>query len=332
MIHKLGEVTAIDGKHRWIYELRFDKDTDIGMLMRKTTPASSVDTEMISSSKTALPPPATHKAVVNTYRIAKLKAHQDMLGTLYHVQPAFSHSSFESARRSILLLADVAKVYDCEHVIKLHIENHLRLYRTEVLDLCASNPLEMLALATAAKSEWIYMEAATNLLGRSNRFFHEAQDDLIELGIADMLNKKRAEFVARLLACELALFRVQPSSTGIWPPLMAVACFRQWLGEQLQANKGSGLDPGYASIYHSIARGKYSIKKRAQEYLDSTFTGSNNMLPEMQTELGTIFTSAAQIVQPILVDLTRRQNKTVDAHRSLLCMGIDDDELPWVKK
>ena len=288
---------------------------------------------MISSSKATFPN-GTAEAVVdlNTQRIAKVTAHQDMLSTLYHIQPAFSHSSFESARNSILQLADIAGLYGCEHVIKLHVENHLHLYRTEVLDICASSPVSMLELAVAVKSEWIYMEAATNLLGQSNVSFDEAQARLSELKVADDFNKKRSEFSASLRSCELEMFCIRPTSLASWVCPTVVGFFRHWLSDELHLGEGSGLCLGYARVYRTIAEGKLPSKARCLTYLSSTFGDSADIYPTFEANLKRVFTFAADIIQPILVDLTRRQEKPKNVHQSLLFMSIGDDELPWVRE
>ncbi|KAK5127121.1 hypothetical protein LTR85_008481 [Meristemomyces frigidus] len=331
----IGGSSAVGGKSRWIYELHFDEDSQLGMLVKKaTTPRA---TQMISSSHTKLHSDSPNVTIrLHAERIGSAKAHQDMLGTLYHLAPAFSHENFENAKASILLLANVADIYGCQHVTKMHIESHLRLYRTEVLELCAKDPLDMLELAMAVKSEWIFMEAATNLIGRSKRFFESSQLQLSKLGIADLMDTKRTELREKLQACEYEMFRMQPVTTEDWKHIVAINYFRQWLSERLKDGQGSELAPGYGDLYHSICSTSASVRAaRKPKVLDFTtilFNNAAETINELMPSVNTAFDSAAAIVQPLRQDTTRRQSKHSDMHRSLTFMGIGDEELPWVKK
>ena len=335
-----GDATLLNGKNHWVYELRFDKDSEIGMLMRRssTDAASTTDTDFIQGSKEVFPK-GTHQAVkeLQARRMKWLRAHQDMLRILYHVSAAFNHSSSEAAKSSILQLAKAADMYGCEAVAKLPIESHLRLYRTEVLELCVKDPIDMLQLAKTVKSEWIFMEAATNILGRSKDFYDKAQPKLVELQIAELLNKKRSEFTEKLQSVEFALFRMQPTSTDVCYAVTAVSFFRQWLSEKLEEGKGSSLGPGYALAYHTIASKNFSFsvasqKKSALDFMVTLFSNGAEMVGELESFLEAVFATAADTIQPILKDITRRQHKTKDVHPSLLFMGVNDDELPWVTK
>jgi len=292
---------------------------------------------MITGAKDKLPngtPKAAAK--LHTKRLGSVKAHEDMLGTLYHLAPAFSHETFEKAKASILVLANVADIYGCQHVTKMHIESHLRLYREEVLDLCASDPLSMLELAMAVKSEWIFMEAVTNVIGCSKRFFEVAQLQFANLGIAELMNKKRTQFYEKLLACEYTMLRMQPLITDKWAPVAAVAFFKQWLSDCLDDNMGSALGSGYGNLYHAICKpttaAKTSRKLKALAYSTTLFKNGNETIDEFMNHVDFVFERAATIVKPIRKDITRRQDKKSDAHRSLTFMGVCDEELPWAKK
>lgn len=332
----------LGGRNHWIYELRFDKNSDIGLLMRKTTPgvASSTDTEFIPGSKAQLANTATESdKTLHKARLACIKAHQDLLGMIYYVSPTFSHSSFETAKLSIMGIAKLAETYGCEHVTKIHIENHLRLYKAEVLELCATDPVSMLQLAIATRSEWIFMEAATNLIGGAQASFDLALEDLKELQIADLMEKKRSLFKATLRDCEFDMFQIQArSQENRWPIHFAVSFFRQWLTEQLSLGQGSRLAFGYAQLYHMVAYrlppppyvfGPLPIEQHMVKFYGSATPAGIEVVSQ---EVTRIFAAAAAIIQPILIDKTRRQDKSNPMQRNLTFMGIEDEEIPWFKK
>lgn len=254
--------TVNHDKNRWVYELRFDPGTDIGMLSRpgSTSDADPSKSVLFQGSQATFTDRSDATVpTLHAKRMDVMKAHQDLLGTLYRVAPAFKHTCFEEAKASILTLAHFAHLYGCEHIVKLPIENHLRFYRNEVLDLCASDPVAMLELSTEIKSEWVFMEAATNLLGRSNRLYNAAKEKLAELKIEELLNKKRKEFEEKLKTIEHQLFRIAPAREGEdHLSIASIAYFRQELQTHLKYQKGSGLSPGYANLYHDIATRKFS--------------------------------------------------------------------------
>lgn len=329
--------TATEGKNHWVYELRFDKDSAFGLLARRgegtdTSSSTTTTTEVIPHK---IPDNASQAAKdLHKQRMDRVHAHEQILGALYHIIPTFSHESLDSARTSVLLLAEAADAYSCQHIIKIHAESHLRLYRNEVLDLCASDPIGMLELAKAVQSEWVFMEAATNLISRSNRYYNECEDRLRDMGVSELFSKKRAELHAKLLSCEMEMFMIQPSGRG-WAHQHAVHFFRQWLPEQLRSKAGSNLGPGYAALYRIIFRWAHGTitpleNEGVVAFLSETFTNYAQM--NMYAELRVTFVAAAEVIAPILKDATRRQDKMYDGYRTLTFMTISDHEIPWAGK
>ena len=332
-------MNVVNGKNHWIYELRFEKDTDIGMLMRKATPdaPAATDLDLIQGNNTN----ATFVAVggLHARRLKCLEAHQNMLRVLYHVPPAFSRSHFQVAKTSKPQLARTADMYGCESVAQIYIENDLHLHRVEVQDRCNAEPLDMLNFAVKLKSDWIFMEAATNLIGRDRAFYDAAQPKLKEPEVAEVMNKKRSEFKETLLAIEHSLFRIQPLTSTPPRSHTAVSLFRQWLSDQLDKGLGSELGQGYEVLYHAITKREYSFRipqnlRFAQDLfkkiLGANTKGTDPQLVALEAETNTVFSAAAVIIQPILVDITRRRDNTGNGNGGLKFMGVGKGELPWL--
>lgn len=331
-----GSGTMIDGKHHWIYELRFDKDSDLGTLVKKASPnAPTPTTELIPDSRLVFGTEEA-RAPMQNKRVRVLKAHQDILGSLYHIPPEFSdYYDFYESESPVLHLAKVAKIYGCEAIAKLYIDNHLRKEHEDVEESCANDPVSMLEFSMTVKSDWIFREAATHLLGRSNRFYDQSDDKLYELGIEAWFYKHRTTFIHRLQKCEWQMFRIQQSQESTWLSHAALNFFRQWLTEQLQAAKGSGLCPGYANLYHTISKGTFSYKVAAQKqrvrtYMNRVFENfTEENMRDLEPELKKIFTKAGAVVEPIIRQSTRRQDTMKDNFRALTFMYDELDELPW---
>lgn len=302
------------------YELRFEKDSGDGQFYRKGMAES---TEMVASRTTEA-------------RLASIKAHKDMLGTLYHCVPGLDPVVCAKARMSIMLLADVAVTYGCEHVVKLHLDAYTNHFRVDVRDLCATDPVGMLEMAMKIKSHWVFTEASTNFLGASKQAYDAARPKLLELGLAVLMDSKRAAFVEKLKACELALFCMQPEDKGHQRSQIAHDFFCQWLREQITDGKGSGLIGGYGYVYHAIASDEIftreSRHKALSDYVDGARFKGVKDVPQLFLWVQGVFTSAAKIVEPLLKQVTQRRNMTLDPHRTLTFMGIEEEELPWIKK
>lgn len=323
-----------------MFVLRFEEGSDLGVLDRKyDQPAPH--TEVMESSIATKWPKGTSQAVVELEekRVACLKAHQDMLGTLYHVTPAFCETAITNnylgKKSSITMLLGVASIYDCENVVKLHVDSYLRFHRKEVLSICYIDPASMLELAIAVKSDWMFTDAAANLLGSDKDSYQQAGQLLTNLKIADLLNKKRTQFEEKLKGCELDLFRIQPRKCTAWESIAALGYFRQWLSEQLNKGYGSGMSPRYATLYRMIQRGRFmdsshECRRSAVAYMSNAVrTTKANDTPTFEVELGLVLSQATKVVQPLLEDVTERRDQVKYEYHPLTFLEIRNDELPW---
>ncbi len=85
----------------------------------------------------------------------------------------------------------------------------------------------MLKLAVAVRCGWIFKEAATHVLGRSNRYFNGVgvQQQLEALGLSDLFRAKRKDFVSVLRKHENEMFRNElplPPTADVWLSVLAV--------------------------------------------------------------------------------------------------------------
>ena len=155
------------------------------------------------------------------------------------------------------------------------------------------------------------------------------------------MSAKRADFVRKLQDCERSImFEIRFAGGALsWTAQIALDYFRNWLVEQVNAGQGSSLTLGYASLYHNIGTwGSGMGDMRAIYTALPNFVNmfSQNTSPEASGQINQtlhgILVTALQYVQPLMEDKTKRKDRTRDINRNLLCMGIEDDELPWVKK
>lgn len=335
-----SRATVVNGKNHWAYELRFDKGSSIGLLERRTSTeaASSPNSEFIEGSLSKLPDNASEsQKKLQEQRVRCITAHQDVIGAIYHVKPSFTNLRFEAAKAAVQEMAKTAEIYGCTDVAKVHIDRYLSDALKEILELCASAPVSMLEVAMAVKSDWIFKEATTNLVGRSNRFFDGAQLQLQELELSEFMESKREELVEQLMRCDFAMLRVQARDEhGGWAMHHAVGYFRQWVTEALDHGRGSGLDPSYAHLYRAVMAFRSTLgigwEDAVARYLQKLGVPPvYDNVGRMGAELLVVFTDATKIIEPILKDTTQRQAKDMDMYRTLTFMSVEEEELPWIK-
>ncbi|KAK5132769.1 hypothetical protein LTR08_008654 [Meristemomyces frigidus] len=324
-------------KSDWVYELHFDKCPERQPQQRWQQAACFIFPEEASRQR------SNFKAAIklDDERLQSVRAHRDLLRILYHLAPGFSHESFDEAKASILQLATLADFYGCESIVELPVASHLRFhYQAIVLETCVHHPVDMLEFAVAIKSDWVFKEAATNLVGRSNRFFGNAKERLLELGIADLMNTKRARFCERLRACDARLSRVSTEALhGKWQAALATSAFRHFLCDRLKQGQGSDLCPGYANVYHMICSSSLEARdcrrQHALLFAQTMFRAAPHVIKADDSTpwVDKIFASAAAILEPLRSrSVTARAPDRSDKHRALTFVGVAEHELPWAKK
>ncbi|KAF2173013.1 hypothetical protein M409DRAFT_16963 [Zasmidium cellare ATCC 36951] len=333
--------TTDGGKDRWVYVLRFDKDDAFGLLARqeKATESENTTTEMITRKLPADASAAVKK--LHKQRLPRVNAHKRVFEAMYHITPTFE-TSFQEARTSMLQVTEVAEAYECQQVAKIHVVNHLNFSRNDVLDSCASDPLQMLELASAVKAEWLFTEASIAILGLWRGAFAKCEPGLRAMGCWDLFQEKRAHFREKLMACERRLFEMQPAycykatAEMKGSGQLAIDFFRQWLSEQLSNDGGSHMKAGYAALYRDISRRqrKSDTTPDEMQQVTSFLTKCHSTLEESQVskEVYKTFGMAASVLAPILKNKSMQQDNEGHSHRDLTFMTINASKIPWAQK
>ncbi|TKA22297.1 hypothetical protein B0A50_08022 [Salinomyces thailandicus] len=312
---------------KWRFELRFEQGSNEGQLYSKPTVTA---TELVSGKPTA-------------DRLKNIRAHKGMIRSLFDVAPVLGSSSFARAKESVELLIDTAVMYSCENAVLPYVEKHLHRFRTDVFERCTAMPVIMLELAMKTKVDWIFMEATTNLVGRSTRFFKGSKVALQKLEIVEFMERKRAAFWELLQRCDTGLLLMSTKPSDRCETLAAHAFFKMWLIELLRDVKNhSSLFPGYGNLYYEINSNATALKgyvrQQALAYWGRLYKTAAQPDPT-EAELiksflaGVLasFQTAAAIIKPVTLDATLRQCKRVDTHRALTCMTMSKEEVPWAK-
>ncbi|KAF2481138.1 hypothetical protein BDY17DRAFT_325855 [Neohortaea acidophila] len=331
-----NDLRLVGEKQRWFYVLQFDKGTDFAMLARKPDSESIA----IPSGEVLEVEAVREQDARQTLRVCDqyemVEAHQDLFCALYHAPLSFEDWPISAAHSRHVNLARLGKMYRCEAVVSLHIARLLGRCQDDILTACIREPDEQLSLAYEAKSAWIFKEAATNLVGRSDASYKTLRKGVQEAQVGELLDRKRADFVAALKACEHKMFCILPRQNGGPMSYTAVSFFRFWLSEKISNDgRGSGLQPGYANLYHTIRLNKVTLstltkEKVGQKYVDGILGVLEEQdVTELEIQLSLVVSEAAKILQSILNDTRRRNKGKKDEFRALTFIEIADEELPW---
>jgi len=260
-----------------------------------------------------------------------------MLGTLYHARPRLSTVVSGGAKAYILVLAETARAYGCEHIVTPHIEYCLYRQREHVSCSCASNSVKMLEIAVSIESDWIFKEAAINLIGQGHWVYTAAQLMLEELGVQGLFVRKRAEFIQNLRNCELEMLTCIPIDVQ-GTDQFARGLFREWLSQRLTRGEGSRLElvPGegfgtetkYAKVYRDISRGDlYNLN---HDKLIHTLLGP---MRRAEPDVKAVFKWASGVIKPIMKDFSCIQHNKglLMGIRPLTFINIGNEELPWIE-
>ncbi|KAF2232315.1 hypothetical protein EV356DRAFT_505509 [Viridothelium virens] len=230
-------------------------------------------------------------------------------------------------------LVDIADMYDCETLATQAIDRELLYAQDSVVDECAREPGDMIGLALALQCEWLYREAATHLLGRSRVAYFEQLGEFFDDHARCLLRRRRNIFVKSLQNAERSLWTIQPKPKDHWS-YIAVSFFRQWLSDRIETGEGSRLAPGYARLYHDLAKANCSIKTGISAHLELIGMKSNESnIQTLESNLSTVLKAAAKTIKnDLLPNQARQPTDAKDGYRALTFCSPGHSELPWTVK
>jgi len=330
----LGGVEPSTGRR--VYELRFDKGTSTGSLIRQ---GAVNDMEMLdfAAAKDQLPQLTTHQRDLFQARASVVEATQAVLDFIYHVQAGIlSQLPWDSNAQSwILTLVEVADFYDCTSVLKGHLRNYFQDHAVPVGMQCRRDPIGMLTFATKVESDLVAMECCTWLVAQNDEQWMSTLPRLKALGdISIGIIETRREIELEIKEVDLELFRILPPVQERYRRTLhsdqaAISYFRQWLADK----KGnSDLGPNYAKLYRDIAHGNVAGQATRSDlfyYLDENDDAA--YVDEVRTSLSRILEEACEIVRPLLRDVSKCTT-IGDAPEVLRIMTVSSFDLPWNKK
>ncbi|KAI9702050.1 MAG: hypothetical protein M1836_001394 [Candelina mexicana] len=362
------EVISASSKIKWRYELRFEEKGADGILVRQVgTPHSCTHSHILKTCymltvRDAQPGQSSDNMtttllysklegpvhqlsrtglLLNEQRSNAVAAHKQLLGALYHLPPALSTESFAKARPSINALLEISKMYECASIVTTQVEKHLLQFSTEILAACTWDFFPMLKLSTEMRCDWMFKEAMIRLIGHHEMKTTRYRAKFDSLGIRELIDRKHAAFVNTLRDAEYRLFLevdtdVCKSKADHKYAVLAVAYFRKWLKQQINAGNGSGLDVEYAKLYHLI-RYHASDQEDMLQFLTEILSRPGRPLTQdivhiFESHVQRLFQAARNIVAPLLVS----NAKDVWGYRSLFApltfTVITDHDLPWKDK
>lgn len=322
---------------RRVYELRFEKESGEGWLMRSNCVG---DSEMISSMLRSPSQATSAHPLELTWRDETrertVRAHQAILGCLYHVAPTFGIELVQDTRQAIVAFANLTQYYDCSQVTKMHIRDFLCARRDQVLSF-ELGMVHMLELGVKAEADWIVKECAAYIICQERWSYNSSKSAMIRkgasmTGVLELINEKRRVALEELRAVDSKLLYLHSRTVGVASRL-ASAYFQLCMG--MVRSNVKPWSRYYASFYRQIfaVEGRFALTKMRLEAAFGKITkdcsGTKVDYDDIEVYWNyTLMEQAKAIVAPVLKDVTVRKSATTET-TALRFMTIADDELPW---
>ncbi|KAK3050036.1 hypothetical protein LTR09_008691 [Extremus antarcticus] len=338
-------------QQHWEYELRFDKGSAVGILL--PAHAATADTDLLDPShKDWEQLDAKEDRDLFNERVYVAQGLVDVLELVYHIPISQYRNEPDDSflgrpEKWLAALHEAGRVYGCEQVVGPVVDQYLSRDQKAIVQECRSEPVALQKVALRYRTSWVFREAAAHLIGSDQPFWLAHKEEIKQLGIAKLLNRKRREFVKKLKETELELFKFNVGvENGEEPNVspLASAFFQAWLTKQLKAKQGSGLEPGYAEVYRRIWSQEYvqDFSGTLAEYLHSLQPHkpwpSDGDIVKLADSLHVVLPQLKGLVKDIMRKTTAAEVLDSDADAgdedevlapNLTFMEVKDEELPW---
>lgn len=187
----------------------------------------------------------------------------------------------------------------------------------------------MLKLGMSVNLGWIVKEACVHLIGTSSAEYRIMSPEIVELGMASLIDSKRDLLVQRIKDIDFKLltgerFRLEKAGAR----QIAVNVLHQLTVDSVRPWSISPFRDGYATFYGRLASSEdlcteYTIAKHCPRPEDFAHIDK-----QCRAAMKEQMVHMAKVAGPLLQDVTKLGG-THDYGQNLLCMGIEDHELPW---
>ncbi|SMR44922.1 unnamed protein product [Zymoseptoria tritici ST99CH_3D1] len=305
-----------------VYELRFEKESAIGLLSRLGNDTTDESTELhVRSSHHVSHVASEEEQGLSARRLGYIEAHRMLFNALYFDMHDFRTSPFIESLEQIRLLAEVSNAYGASHIVRGHIEMYMSLHK-HVHSVLKFDCGILFEIALALRSHAIFEIAAIAVTESDSVVFATQRPRLSELNVINLVLRTRAVRSEQLRACERTisqmLNKLYPSDHR---PRLAERVFDQWLREQVAAQKGSAMGPRYYDLHQNIS----SLAKG--DVLPWNRTSFTTILHTFRPDVS--YDTMRQRFHELAMDATEIIKKSqVSFHMEV---RIDESDLPWVR-
>lgn len=253
------------------------------------------------------------------------EAFKIMLKAMYHGEPRLELEWCKNLADLLPILGRVVDFYGCSAIVEPRMDHLLRRHWNEVLEDCKRDPVKMLRLGVAVRSDWITKECCTYLIGSEGDLAIgdlaiDVPAELILLhGLINVINAEKARVKSAVAAADrqlLLLYIPDPGWNG--HPRLAMSVWHQWLIRHMRTDGRS------SALYRMIQKGFEQTDICLEGDILVKHFNEGGVYPHLTTP----FRDAKHIVEPFLVDatLSKAPYGPDDGFRF---MTISDADLPW---
>ncbi|KAL9633418.1 MAG: hypothetical protein Q9164_004710 [Protoblastenia rupestris] len=281
----------------------------------------------------------------------KISAYKDLLGCLFHEPFDTSETSSElaSATLHFVRLVNIAELYDLVHVIADAVENHfIRYYGIKIAEEWVGPCQGLLHIATKIKSRWLFREVACRWIGDSFERNHCHNFPDIEIDEAEnILETKQNELDQLMSKIDKSLLTLTKPRNhrkcSAMAATHATAVFRadvvkclnhyDYIGNREGACYSKYLElKGLCTTTWAIGSWKLKLAKGPFQRLERDFGEAAVEAEDFAHAYFLLQVRADKIIAPLLKEFVAPpvSKGKGGQKRGLLCMNINDNDLPWM--
>lgn len=274
---------------------------------------------------------------------------------MFHEFSELSNEVAESVKTLTSLLA-IADAYGSLAILKMPIELVLRPLQSDLVQACGDHYFELIPLAIAAQSTWLFKEVICRLVGDPKYTDDDIEANLIDThqDVLALVLGKRNKLREMMDGIEQSILMLRsPNNTlplaarsaGAKPITTAAAGFRHEVSRHFRARRNDDWH-NYAAKFRSLKESqilRISIQHWS-DYSRRSDLWSNRLYNKFgepfgvdrdafEQKLQSLQSRASALIEPLfksyVAESTEKMSKRARSRRGFLCMDVTEEELPW---
>ena len=272
-------------------------------------------------------------------RLALIRAHRHYLETLYHKPLHFDTTKVPELLTTMIRVLRLADAYGSLAIFQMPIETAFGQLRSDLDSLCGKYYFDIIFIATAARSAWLFQYVICRLVGDPTWADDKIRKTFEIPGIVSLILEKRSQLRERMLRLDNTIMLADVPREACWERygltyFPTQAAYKLHLLEHIRRYNQTGWKSS-SEKYRILKDQGESWPEGRYDKLMSTFGLNKIHKREFNAEIDRLRKAVAFHVSPLLVDHLDRDKTVLSPanpkrkEQGLTCVKITDDDLPW---